>query len=295
MQKNIFHYVFVSTVFMAVPLFAQPEHDILATGSGRVVIFAPDFSVRWEAQAGNISEAKMLPNGNILFADNRVVEVAPDKTQMVIYQPGSKEGSFTCSRLPNGNTLVGENSSGKVMEIAPDGLVVFTLQTRFVTEDQHHRLRYVRKLENGNYLVCHSGDHLVREYMPSGETVWEQKVPNIAFCALRLENGNTLISSLDQITEFAKDGKVVWEFKKSDLPDLNIRNMTGFQKRKNGNLLIGCYDAYDKEGNGVGMFEITPEKKLVWAYRKPTDGRKVDRNMMGVEMLDDRENGNAHL
>ena len=273
---------------MAAPLFAQPEHDILATGSGRVVIFAPDFSVRWEAPAENISEAKMLPNGNILFADNRVIEVAPDKTQTVIYQPDSKEGSFTCSRLPNGNTLVGENSSGKVMEIAPDGSVAFTLQTRFVTEDQHHRMRYVRKLENGNYLVCHSGDHLVREYRPNGETVWEQKVPNIAFCALRLENGNTLISSLDQITEFTKDGKIVWELKNSDLPGLNIRNMTGFQKRKNGNLLIGCYDAYDKDGKGFGMFEITSEKKLVWAYYKPTDGRKVDRNMMGVEMLDDR-------
>jgi outer membrane protein assembly factor BamB len=274
--------------FSTAPLFFFSEHDILATGLGRVAIFAPDFSVRWEAPAGNISEAKMLPNGNVLFADNRVVEVAPDKTQAVIYKPESKEGSFTCSRLPNGNTLVGENSSGKVMEIAPDGSVAFTLQTRFVTEDQHHRLRYVRKLANGNYLVCHSGDHLVREYTPEGETIWEQKVPNIAFCTLRLENGNTLISSLDQITEFTKDGKIVWEFKNSDLPDLGIRNMTGFQKRKNGNLLIGCYAAYDEEGRGVGMFEITPEKKLVWAYRKPTDGRKVDQNMMGVEMLEEK-------
>ncbi|MDR0609304.1 MAG: hypothetical protein LBG58_04285, partial [Planctomycetaceae bacterium] len=59
---------------------------------------------------------------------------------------------------------------------------------------------------------------------------------------------------------------------------------TGFQRLKNGNLLIGCYAAYNKEGKGVGMFEITRDKKLVWAYQKPT-GDKVDRNMMGVQLL----------
>ncbi len=268
------------------PLFAQPEHDILATGSGRVVIFKPDFSVRWEHPAGNIHEAHRLPNGNILFADSRVVEVTPDKKVVWEYKPEKGEGSYTCSRLPNGNTLIGENATGKVKEIAPDGSVPFELQTESAAKNPHHWMRYVRKLDNGNYLVCHSGDHLVREYTPKGEIVWEKKVPNIAFCPLRLKNGNTLISSLDQITEFDKDGKTVWEFKKSDLPELNIRNMTGFHRRANGNLVIGCYSAYDKEGKGVGMFEITPEKKLVWAYKKPTDGRKVDNSMMGVEMLE---------
>ncbi len=289
-MMNILRSVFLLAIFTATPLLAQPEHDILATGSGRVAIFAPDFSVRWEAPAGNIHEAKMLPNGNILFADGRVVEVTPDKKQTVIYTPSStKEGSFTCSRLPNGNTLVGDNFSGKVMEIAPDGSTAFTLQTKFVTDDLHHRMRYVRKLDNGNYLVCHSGDRLVREYTPSGEIVWEQKVGHIAFCALRLENGNTLISAIDRITEYTKDGNIAWEFQKSELPELHIGMMTGFQKRKNGNLVIGCYSAYDKEGRGVGMFEITPEKKLVWAYHKPTDGRKVDQNMMGVEMLEGKK------
>lgn len=264
----------------------QPRGDILATGSGRVVRFAPDFSVLWEYPAGNISDVQMLPNGNVLFADGNVVEVTPDKKVVFQYAPPKgKEGSFSCQRLDNGNTLVGENDSGKVMEVAPDGSVAFELQTRFKTENRHHRLRWVRKLKNGNYLVCHSGDHLVREYKPDGEIVWEQAVPNIAFAARRLENGNTVISSLDQIDEFDLKGNIVWEFKKSDLPDLGIRNMTGFRILENGNLLIGCYSAYDNEGKGVGMFEITREKKLVWAYEKPTDGRKVDASMMGVELI----------
>jgi len=272
--------VFVFSQFLHA---GQPEYEIYATGSGRVVRFAPDFTVLWEYPAGNISDVEVLPDGNVLFADGNVIEVTPDKKVVFRYSPPEKkEGSFTGTRLANGNTLIGENYSGKVKEIAPDGSVAFELQTQFKTNDQHHRMRYVRKLENGNYLVCHSGDHLVREYTPSGETVWEQAVPNIAFDAQRLKNGNTIISSLDQITEYTPKGEIVWELKTSEFPDLHIRNMTGFFIRGNGNLIVGCYAAYDKDGNGVGMFEVTRDKKIVWTYQKPT-GDKVDRSMMGVE------------
>jgi prepilin-type processing-associated H-X9-DG protein len=276
-----------SIVFSLLFLFApvavvagEPAYDVLATGSQRVVLFAPDFSVKWEHSAKHIHEAHRLPNGNILFADGRVIEVTPDKKVVFRYEPSEgKEGSYTCQRLPNGNTLIGENGSGLVKEIAPDGSTALELKIQLKTNDLHHQMRYVRKLESGNYLVCQSGDHLVREYTSKGEIVWEHAVPNIAFCAERLKNGNTIISSISQITEVAADGKTVWEFKNSELPDLGIRAMTGFQILSNGNLVIGCYDAYDNAGKGVGMFEITREKKLVWAYQK-----RPDRNMMGVEM-----------
>jgi hypothetical protein len=278
---------FIPVILFPLPLAAQqPLYEVLATGSGRVVWFAPDFTVKWEHPASNIHEVHLLKNGHILFADGKVTEVTQDKKIVFQYAPpNNKEGSFTCQRLDNGNTLIGENFSGLVKEIALDGSVAFELQTRFQTSNQHHRMRWVRKLPGGNYLVCHSGDHLVREYSPDGETVWEQRVPNIAFAAERLENGNTLISSLDQITEFDQAHNIVWEFKKPELPDLGITNMTGFQRLKNGNLLIGCYAAYNKEGKGVGMFEITREKKLVWSYQKPT-GKKVDQNMMGVQKVE---------
>ena len=268
-------------LFTSVSVFAgEPAYDVLATGSRRVVLFAPDFSVKWEHPAGNVHEVQRLPNGNILFADGRVTEVTPEKKIVFRYEPPEgKEGSYTCRRLPNGNTLIGENFSGIVKEITPEGTVAFELRTQFKTNNQHHRMRIVRKLETGNYLVCHSGDQLVREYTPKGEIVWEHATPSIAFCAERLPNKNMMISSIDQITEVSPEGKTIWEFKKSELPDLHIQSMTGFQILKSGNIVIGCYNAYDSEGKGAGMFEITRDKKLVWAYQKRTD-----RNMMGVEV-----------
>ena len=278
MRSILFSFLFLLTSVSV--LAEKPAYDVLATGSQRVVLFTNDFAVKWEFPAGNIHEVHLLPNGNILFADEGVTEVTQEKKVVFRYTPPEgKYGSCTCQRLANGNTLIGENFSGLIKELTPDGTVAFELLTRYKTDDLHHRMRVVRKLENGHYLVCHSGDHLVREYTPKGETVWEYPTSNIAFCAERLENGNTMVSSLGQITEVAPDGKTVWEFKASELPQLGIRSMTGFQILRNGNIVIGCYDAYDSEGKGVGLFEITREKKLVWAYQKRTD-----RSMMGVEV-----------
>jgi prepilin-type processing-associated H-X9-DG protein len=267
--------------FIVQTLYAQkPAYDVLASGSKRIILFDPDLNAKWEYPARNATEVHRLKNGNILFADGRVIEITPEKKIVFEYAPPEKkEGSYGCQRLPNGNTLVGENYTGKIRELAPDGSVVFELQTQFKTNDQHHRLRWFRKLQNGNYLVCNSGDHFVREYTPEGKIVWEYHTPNVAFLAERLPNGNTMISSLDQITEVNKSGKTVWEFQKSDLPELGIRAMCGFQILRNGNIVIGCYNAYDEDGKGAGMFEITRDKKLVWAYQKRTD-----QNMMGVEV-----------
>ena len=145
----------------------------------------------------------------------------------------------------------------------------------------------MRKLDNGNYLVCHSGAHIVREYTPKGKIVFEVEVDNVAFSALRLKNGNTLVSSLDNITEFDPKGKAVWNFANTDIDDLNIGFMCGMQVLPNGNYAIGVYGAYKKDKKSgktgqVGLMEITRDKKLAWYYSNP----KADKSMMSVQLLD---------
>ena len=259
---------------------------VLATGSGRVVLLSPQGDVTWEHKTGNIHDAWRLPNGNVLFADGNVTEVAPNHTVVFQYKPENQKGggTYSCQRLANGNTVVGENASGRVVEVDKDGKVVFSFMTRYASQNDHHHMRMVRKLANGNYLVCHSGDNLVREYRPDGSTAWEKKTKALAFAAVRLPNGNTMVSSLGQVTEYDRDGSEVWEFAATDVPGVTLQNMTGFQVLPNGNLVIGCYSAYTKEGQGSGMFEITRDKKLVWRYESP--GLR-DKNMMGVHKLVD--------
>lgn len=263
----------------------KPSGDILATGSGRTILLAPDGTIKWEHPAKNNADAWYLPNGNVLFADGAVYEVTPDHKTIWTYT--SKEmprsGAFSCQRLPNGNTLIGENSTGIVMELDKDKNVVSQFKIPLHMQDRHHTMRYVRKLDNGNILVCRSGLKTVVEYTPQGEVVWEQSVKGgIAFSAFRMADGTTFISSLDRVERYAKDNALVWSFHKDELPELHIRNMTGLHVLPNGNILIGCYAAYH-QGKGTGMFEITPEKKLVWAYRSP---KFRDVSMMGVQLID---------
>ncbi len=260
------------------------DAQVLATGGGRVLLLSTQGEVVWEHKAGNIHDAWMLPNGNVLFADGNITEVTRDHKVVFEYKPEIQKGggAYSCQRLPNGNTVVGENASGRVVEVDKDGKVVFSLMTNYGKTDDHHHLRMVRKLANGNYLVSHSKSNIVREYKPDGSTAWEKPTKGLSFAAVRLANGNTLASSLNQITEYDKDGNEVWEFKKDDLPGVVIQNMTGIQVLPNGNIVTGCYSAYTKEGAGTGMLEITRDKKLVWRYASP--GLR-DKSMMGVHKL----------
>jgi hypothetical protein len=149
---------------------------------------------------------------------------------------------------------------------------------------QHHNLRMARKLPNGNYLVCHSGARLVKEYTPKGEVVWEVKVPGpLAFAAVRTPAGTTLVSSLEEIVEYDAQGGQVWECSIRDLADSGVRNLTGMQLLDNGHIVTGCYQAYH-DGQGRGLLEITREKQVAWSYAQPG----ADGTMMAVQLLTDQ-------
>lgn len=265
------------------PISGKLDGKLLAAGDNRVMILNLDGSIAWETPAGLTHDVWMLPNGNVLFADgNAVTEMTPEKSVVFQYKAPSQQGggSYACQRLDNGNTVIGENSSGKVLEVDAKGKVVFELQTKDAKPGDHHNQRMVRKLANGNYLVCHSGGHVVREYKPDGSVAWEQKTPNLAFAAIRKANGNTLVSTLGSLIEYQPDGAIAWEFKNSEIPGVTITNMTGIQLLANGNIATGCYSAY-QGGKGCGLLEITPDKKLVWSFTSP----QTANSMMAVQKL----------
>ena len=257
--------------------------NLLVGGSGRVMILSPQGEVVWEHKCGLVHDAWRLPNGNVLYADGAVAEVTPDKKIVFQYKSevGQGGGAFACQRLQDGNTLVGENSTGRVLEVDPQGKIVFKLELPGMQQGSHDNMRMARKLANGNYLVCLKAGHLVQEYTPKGEVVLELKTGNIAFAAIRTPRGTTLVSTLDHVTEFDASGKKVWDLANTDLPGTKITNMTGIELLPGGDLVIGCYAAY-ADGEGTGLLRVTREKKLVWSYANP----KADGSLMAVQSLD---------
>jgi hypothetical protein len=260
-----------------------PSGQLLVGGSGHVMILGTDGKVLWEHKTGLVHDAWMLPSGNILYADGGVTEVTPD--HKVVFQYKSEVtkggGAYACQRLENGNTMIGENSTGRILEVNPAGKVVFTLQLAPAKEGDHSNMRLARKLKNGNYLVCLKSAKILREVTPKGETVMEIQTANITFAAFRTPKGTTYVSTLDRVIEYDAAGKKVWEFANTDLAGVTITNMCGINLLPSGNLAIGCYASY-KNGEGTGLLEITREKKLVWRYSNP----KGDSSLMAIEVLD---------
>lgn len=257
---------------------------VLVGGSGRLFLLAPDGKVTWEHKAALVHDAWMLPNGNVLYADGSVTEVTPD--HKVVFQFKSEEshggGAYSCQRLANGNTVIGENSLGRVLEVDPAGKIIFQMPTSPATRGAHHNMRMVRKLAGGNYLVCHSGAHVVKEYAPDGKVALEIKTPNLAFAAIRTPAGTTLVSTLDHLYEYDASGRVLWQFANTDVPDVKITNMTGMHLLDDGGVVIGCYSAY-KGGGGTGVFQVGRDRQLAWRYANP----KADGSMMAVQRLGD--------
>lgn len=275
----------------AAPLMlGKPPGQILAAGSNRVVLLDVDGKVLWEhgskqAKVGDVQDAWMLPNGNVLFADGLgVSEVTRD--HQIVFQYIPKEqgggGAFSCQRLDNGNTLIGENATGRVLEIDPSGKTVFTLQTSPSTVGKHLNMRMARKLDSGNYLVSMIGARQVHEYAPDGKKVLEITTPSMVFSAIRTPAGTTLTCTFTGVFEYDQAGKEIWRFVQKDLPELTLANLTGMTLLANGDIAVGVLNAYNKTGQGTGLFAITRDRKLLWRYANP----KGDKKMLAVQLLD---------
>lgn len=268
------------------------RHRILSADSSkkRIAIIDETGKTEWEAKIGPLHDLHMLPSGNVLFQTSwtELVEVDP-KSGQVVWQYNSAKQNATdgkvevhaFQRLDDGSTLIAESGRARLIEVSPEGKILHTVALRVSKPHPHRDTRLVRKLASGNYLVCHEGDGLVREYDPQGGTVWEYEVPlfgkpradghgvtsygNQCFAALRLASGNTLISTGNGhgIIEVTPDKKIVWQLQQHDLPGIELAWVTTLQVLPSGNIVLGNCHA---EQANPQVIEITRDKKVVWKF-----------------------------
>ena len=134
-------------------------------------------------------------------------------------------------------------------------------------------------------LAAHEREGAVREVDGHGKVVGENtRVPD-APAALRLCNGDTLIACGTQkrVIEVDPRGKVVWEFGAKDAPELNLTWVSSLQVLKNGHYVVGNF-LRGQEGKGAHAFEVTRDKKVVWAFKD----HELVKSLTTVRVLDDR-------
>ncbi|NQU23652.1 MAG: aryl-sulfate sulfotransferase [Candidatus Nealsonbacteria bacterium] len=255
---------------------------------GKVFVVSAAGEVEFEYPAQHSNDIWMLPNGNLLFnSGNSVKEVTRDKKVVFEYQ--SKGSVYACQRLANGNTFIGECNVGRLTEVDPDGKIVKQVSLLPEGKDGGHAyMRNARRLDNGNYLVAHYGEQVVREYDATGKVVAEIPAPGGPHSVIRLPNGNTLIACADkgqagaQVFEVDAAGKTVWQITRDELPGIRLAFMTGLQRLPNGNTVMSNWLGHGQVGKGVHLIEVTPEKKVVWTFAD----HKTMKTISSVQLLD---------
>ncbi|HVR83511.1 MAG TPA: hypothetical protein VMU54_04320 [Planctomycetota bacterium] len=240
-------------------------------GGNRIIEVSGEGKIVWEHQVPSLCVIfQALPNRHVLYAyggnPTGVCEV--DRQQKVLWNHVSRcPQALACERLPNGNTLIGEQGPCQVVEVSPTGAVAFTLKLPTTEKAYHQQLRNIHRLANGNILAAIEAEGAAREVDAEGKVVWEKTGLANVFEALRLSNGNTLIACGTQkrVIEVSPAGKVVWELSAQDIPEVNLTWVTSLQVLKNGNYLIGNF-LRGQEGKGAHAFEVTKEKKIVWKF-----------------------------
>lgn len=220
----------------------------------------------WDYAVPNPQDVWMLPNGNILTTHLQGVrEVTRDKKVVWEYTVEAPNEVPTCQPLPDGNILIGIVGECRLIEVNRDKKIVHEVRLSTTEKQPHAQFRMCRKTPEGTYLVPFTAEGAVREIDRNGKVIREFPRQPMPVCALRLEDGNTLISAGRAVTEYDKDDRIMWELTETDIPDINVAIPAGIQRLPNGNTIVCNWNARNEAGrDGAYVFEVTPDKRVVW-------------------------------
>ncbi len=258
------------------------KHSFLGMGKANgVVIVDEGGNIEWQIKLP-ASDGWMLENGNLLlaiypcedFPKGGVGEVNREAKEFVWKYQGQQKEISTIQQIGDNEYLVAElGKTPRAIVINRKGEVLREMPFECQKKNAHMQTRMLRLLPNGNYIAPHLLDFAVKEYEPATGKV----VRTIAtdergrdkkdwpFTAIRLENGNTVIGCTNgnRVIEVDGEGAIVWSVDNEDIGENLIADACGIQRLPNGNTMITSYHA---KGDAVKLFEVTPEKKVVWRF-----------------------------
>ena len=270
-------------------LLAQTRRFAGTDYSQGIVFVMENNQIVWQHKAPDSNDLWVLPNGNILFTTGHgVLEMTRQNDTIFHYE--SKSPVFACQRLKNGNTFVGECTTGRMLEISPKGKIVkeVCILPEGVKEKGFAFMRNARRLDNGHFLVAHYGPQCVTEYDTNGKEVWKLDVPGGPHSLTRLPNGHTLIAVADKdqnprIIEVTADGKTVWELSNADIPGKPLKFLGGFQYFSDGRILITNWTGHVNPKEKVHMLLVDRQKKVLYSLEN-TPGLKTMSSVYSMDV-----------
>ncbi|MEO6687098.1 MAG: hypothetical protein ABIN24_14100 [Dyadobacter sp.] len=257
------------------------------------------YSVPLRTATGSIQEfddATLLSNGNIVYACmSGAGIITPEKN--IIWQYTCAPGTETHSCQPIGKDSVLMVLNGTVGKV----LIFNTAENKLLKEiviptagtGSHYQFRHVRITPGKkSIMVGLLKEKKVVEFDLDGKEIWSVNASS-AWSAIRLHNGNTLISgdSEGYTREVNSRGETVWEFTRADAP-FKVGSTQTANRLANGNTVISSWIAGNNNtaewAGTVQVFEVNKDKKVVWAlssWDKPDLGPATS-----IQILDEPGN-----
>jgi hypothetical protein len=258
--------------------YRKPEQTLFIIRDGKVEW---SYSIPIKTAAGVLQEwgdATLLSNGNILFSRKTGAGlVSPDKKLLWNYDAPPGTEVHVAQPIGLERAFIVQNGDPATLRVVNLRTGIFEKEMTLPTGNPgkpHGQFRCVRRTPAGTYLVTHMDWNRVAEYDESGKEIWALAVLS-PWAALRLPNGNTLVSSNRSfVREFTPEGRVAWEYTREDAARAGIQfyNCQGMQRLRNGNTVISSWCANGIKDpadwpSSVQFIEVTPDKKIVWALR----------------------------
>lgn len=254
-------------------IYAQSPSFAGADYTQGIVFIMENNEITWTHKAPECNDLWVLPGGNLLFTTGKgVLEVTRQNDTVFHYT--SHSPIFACQRLKNGNTFIGECATGRLLEVSPEGEIkkAVCILPEGVTDGGFAFMRNARRLDNGNFLVAHYGDEVVKEYDPEGKPVWSVEVPGGPHSVIRLPDGNTLIAVADRnqdprIIEVDREGKTVWQISNRDIPGAPLKFLGGMQYFPDGRLLFTNWTGHENPERKTHLFLVDRKKKVHYVLK----------------------------
>ncbi len=247
------------------------ERKIFILRHGRIVWSYDDPTGR-----GEISDAVMLSNGNILFAHQfGVTEITPGKKIIWKYDPPSGHEVHTAVPIGLDHILYIENGDPAVLRVV--NVVTgatereMSLPTRHPAST-HGQFRHARLTARGTLLVAHMDLDKVVEYDFDGRELWSFPA-TVPWGVSPLENENVLITDRMGVREVTRRGDSVWSWSPSDTPAYKFASLQQAWRLPNGNTVINNWvnewntTTRVNEPDTIQTIELSPAKQVVWALQ----------------------------
>ena len=226
---------------------------------------------------GEISDAVLEPNGNILFAHQfGITEITLDK--QVVWNFDAPPNTEIHTAQPLGANSVWFIQNGNPAKFMVIDKATGNIEHQFELpvknpNSVHGQFRQARLTAAGTILVAHMDSGKIVEYDLDGKALWSRDAPS-CWSATPLANGNILIagSGAKFVREINRQGETVWEWIAADTPEYKFSNVQIATRLPNGNTIVNNWfnewsDTLDPGNTPVQAIEVTPDKKVVWALR----------------------------